>query len=348
MRGLTFHGKRDVRLERVADPEIETPRDALVRLRAGAICGSDLHVYHERETGLDHGTVMGHEFVGEVVETGAEVRGLCRGDRVLSPFTTSCGRCFYCRRGLTARCLEGGLFGWVQDGHGLQGAQAEFVRVPLADGTLVRVPDGVGDEEALLLGDVLSTGYFCARQAGVKAGGIYVVVGCGPVGLMAIVGARELGASTVYAVDSISARLALAAGFGASPIDRSAADPAAIVRESTDGRGADAVLEAVGSPQATRLAMDVLRPGGTLSIVGVHNETAFSISPTEAYDKNLTLRIGRCPARAVLEELIPIVQQGKYDLTSIVSHRLPLESGARGYDIFDRKRDDCTKVVLTP
>ena len=348
MRGLTFHGKRDVRLDRVADPEIETPRDALVRLRLGAICGSDLHVYHEREAGLDLGTVMGHEFVGEIVETGGEVHGLSRGDRVLSPFTTSCGRCFFCRCGLTARCVEGGLFGWVQDGHGLQGAQAEYVRVPLAEGTLVRVPEGVGDEEALLLGDVLSTGYFCARQAGVKAGGVYVVVGCGPVGLMAIVGARELGASTVYGVDSIPARLALAAGFGASPIDRSAADPAAIVRDATDGRGADAVLEAVGSPQATRLAMDLLRPGGTLSIVGVHNEAAFSISPTEAYDKNLTLRIGRCPARALLEETIPIVERQKYDLASIVSHRLPLEDGPRGYDIFDRKLDDCTKVVLTP
>jgi len=348
MRGLTFHGKRDVRLDRVADPEIETPRDALVRLRLGAICGSDLHVYHEREAGLDLGTVMGHEFVGEVVETGGEVRGLSRGDRVLSPFTTSCGRCFFCRRGLTARCVEGGLFGWVQNGQGLQGAQAEYVRVPLAEGTLVRVPEGVSDEEALLLGDVLSTGYFCARQAGVRPGGVYVVVGCGPVGLMAIVGARELGASAVYAVDSIPARLALAAGFGASPIDRSAADPVAIVRDVTDGRGADAVLEAVGSPQATCLAMDLLRPGGTLSIVGVHNETAFSISPTEAYDKNLTLRIGRCPARAVAEELIPFVEQRKYELTSVISHRLPLEDGPRGYDIFDRKRDNCTKVVLTP
>jgi threonine dehydrogenase-like Zn-dependent dehydrogenase len=348
MRGLTFHGKGDIRFESVPDPVIETPTDAIVRLRLGAICGSDLHVYHERERGLDRGTVMGHEFVGEVVEVGPGVEHIARGSRVLSPFTTSCGQCFYCRRGLTARCAHGALYGWVQDGSGLEGAQAEYIRVPLADGTLVEIPETVPDEEALLLGDVLSTGYFCARQAEVNSEGVYAVVGCGPVGLMACVGAHELGARTVYAIDSVPERLALAARFGAIPINFETSDPVGTLRDATDGRGADAVLEVVGSPAASRLAMDLLRPGGTLSIVGVHTEEHFSISPVEAYDKNLTLRIGRCPARAVLAELLPMVEQRKYDLGAVFSHRLPLSEGARGYEIFDRKQDGCTKVLLTP
>lgn len=348
MRALTFHGPGDVRVERVADPALEAAADALVRVRLAGICGSDLHVFHGREAGLDAGTVMGHEFVGEIVETGAEVPGLARGTRVLSPFTTSCGRCFACRRGLTARCAEGRLFGWVQDGVGLEGSQADYVRVPLAATTLVPVPEPVTDEAALLLGDVLATGYFCARQAEVKPGSTVAVVGCGPVGLMAVVGARELGAATVLAIDSIPERLALAERFGALPVDRSDVDPLAAVAARSDGRGADAVLEVVGSAAAARLGLELLRPGGTLSIVGVHNEPAFPFSPAEAYDKNLTLRIGRCPARAVLDEVLPLVLRRGNELAAIVSHRLPLEHGPRGYRIFDRKLDGCTKVVLAP
>lgn len=348
MRALTFRGPRTVSLETVPDPELRSPGDAIVKVRLSAICGSDLHVYHEREDGIDPGTVMGHEFVGEVVEVGKEVRGFQRGDSVLSPFTTSCGRCFFCARGLTARCSSGQLFGWVEDGEGLHGAQAEYVRVPLAETTLVSIPESIGDDEALLLGDVLSTGYYCARQAEVRPGGVYVVVGCGPVGLMAIFGARELGAEKLYAIDSIPERLALAARWGARTIDYKAEDPVAVIREATDGRGADAVLEVVGSPAAARLAVDLVRPGGTLSVVGVHTEKHFSFSPADAYDKNLTVRVGRCPARAILEELIPKLQKGDHELAAVISHRLPLDRGVQGYDIFDRKADGCTKVVLQP
>jgi len=219
MRALTFRGKRSVELETVPDPRLIEPTDVLVRVRLAGICGSDLHVYHERETGLDHGTVMGHEYVGEIVDAGKEVRGLGRGDRVLGPFTTNCGRCFYCRQGLTARCESGQLFGWVQDGAGLNGTQAELLRVPLAESTLVQIPEAVTTEEALLLGDVASTGYYCARRAGVKPGGTYAVVGCGPVGLMAVVGALELGAERLFAFDAVPERLDLARGFGAEAVD---------------------------------------------------------------------------------------------------------------------------------
>jgi threonine dehydrogenase-like Zn-dependent dehydrogenase len=345
MRALTFHGVRDVRAETVPDPAIEAPTDAIVRTRLAGVCGSDLHVYLGREYGLDRGTTLGHEFVGEVVAVGSEVRGIAVGERVVSPFTTNCGRCTPCRRGLTARCRTGRLYGWVSGGCGLEGAQAEYVRVPLASSTLVQVPEDVGDEEALLLGDVLPTGYFCARQAGVRPGGVYAVLGCGPVGLMAVVGARELGAATVFAIDSVPERLALATALGAVALDLDS-DPVKRVLDATEGLGAEAVLEAVGSPQAMRLAMDLLRAGGTLSIVGVHSESSFAISPVEAYDKNLTLRIGRCPARALVAELLPLVRRRKRDLLSIFTHRLPLEQGARGYEIFERKRDGCIKVVL--
>ena len=348
MKALTFHGKHVIRCETVPDPEILAPTDAIVRVRVTAICGSDLHPYHERERGLDHGTVMGHEFVGEIVETGSEVRRHRNSARVMSPFSTSCGGCFYCKLGLTSRCEAGQLYGWVENGAGLHGAQAELVRVPLADSTLLAIPEDVSDEEGLLLGDVFSTGYFCASNAGVQPGGTYVVVGCGPVGLMAVVGARELGAERLFAVDSIPDRLERARAFGASSIDYTAEDAAAIVREATGGRGADAVLEVVGSHGAERLAMDMLRPGGTLSVVGVHNEDRFSFVPAEAYDKNLTYRVGRCPARRLMETLTPVVQRHRHDLSSIISHRLGLDQGPSAYELFDKKQDGCTKVVLTP
>jgi threonine dehydrogenase-like Zn-dependent dehydrogenase len=350
LRALTFHGRHTVRVEEVRDPTLAAPTDALVRVTLAAICGSDLHPYHERERGLDPGTVMGHEFVGEVVETGREVRSFRPGDRVLSPFTTSCGGCFYCRHGLTARCTAGQLFGWVHDGVGLQGGQAGYVRVPLADGTLVRIPDAVGEDDALLLGDVLPTGFYCARQAAVGPRGTYVVVGCGPVGLMAIVGALELGATPgrLFAVDSVPERLALAERLGAVPLDGARVDPVARVRDVTEGRGADGVLEAVGSAVAGRLALDLVRPGGTISVVGVHTAPSFPFSPVEAYDKNLTFRIGRCPARGLIDELVPMVLSGRREIAAVISHRLSLEDGPRGYEIFDRKLDGCTKVVLRP
>ena len=348
MKALTFQGRQTVRYESVADPKIVEPSDVIVRVRMTAICGSDMHAYHERERGLDPGTVMGHEFTGDVVETGTSVGQFKPGDMVFSPFTTSCGLCFHCRCGMTARCERGQLFGWVEKGAGLQGGQAEYVRVPLADTTLMPIPDGVDAEEALLLGDVFSTGYYCAAMAGVEPGGVYAVVGCGPVGLMAVIGARELGAEKLYAVDTVPARLERAASFGATPVDSNSKDPLQVLGEATEGRGADAVLEAAGSPSAGRLAYDLVRPGGTISVVGVHNEGSFAFSPAEAYDKNLTFRVGRCPARHVMQRLLPVVQERKYDLRSVISHRWPLERGPEGYRLFDEKRENCTKVVLRP
>ena len=346
MKAVTFQGNARVEISTVPDPEIQAPEDVLVRNRVSAICGSDLHVYLGRETGIAPGTVMGHEFLGEVVEAGKGVKGLRAGDLVVSPFTTNCGECFYCRKGLTCRCPRGQLFGWVENGRGLEGAQAEYVRVPLADSTLVKLPPDVDVETALFLGDILATGFFCADMAEAGPEGVYAVLGCGPVGLFAVLGARERGAERVFAVDVLPERLALAERFGAVPIDARKTDPREVLREATEGRGADAVLEVVGSPEATRLAFELVRPGGIVSAVGVHTEAQFAFSPVEAYDKNLTYRAGRCPARRYMERLLPLVREKKYDLASIVSHRLPLADAVRGYHLFERKLEGCTKVLL--
>jgi threonine dehydrogenase-like Zn-dependent dehydrogenase len=348
MRALTWHGVRDLRVETVPDPILIHPSDAIVAVRLAAICGSDLHVWHGRETGLDTGTVMGHEFLGEVVETGRDVTRLVKGDRVVSPFTSSCGACFYCSHGLPARCTRGQLFGWVERGTGLHGGQAELVRVPLADTTLFPVPAELAPEAGLVLGDVLATGWHAAIMGGVSPGAICAVVGCGPVGLMAVLAAHELGAARVFALDTVPERLALASRFGATPVNLKEQDAVALVRDATEGRGADAVLEAVGSPEATLLAFALARPGGTLAAVGVHHEAAFPFSPGAAYDKNLTYRIGRCPVRHYMERLLPVAQRRQDELASLFTHRLPLEQAPEGYRVFDARQDGCIKVMLQP
>jgi len=319
MKALTFHGKEKLSYETVTDPSILKPTDVIVKVDFTAICGSDLHIYRAHEKGLDQGTVMGHEFVGEIVEMGTTVSNFKKGDSVVSPFTTSCGRCYYCQIGLTCRCVDGQLYGWVENGHGLHGAQAEYVRVPLADNTLFKLPDGSDKKEMLFIGDILSTGYFCADNTAIDPAKTYVVLGCGPVGLMAIIGAKELGAENIFAVDSLESRLAKAASFGAMPINYLKDDPVDVVRGSTGGRGAEAVMEVVGTTQAQKLAIDLVRPGGIISTVGVHTSQSFAFSPVEAYDKNLTFKIGRCPARHYMDKLSNLVLE-KSTISPQLSH----------------------------
>ena len=335
-----------IRYESVGDPKLLTPQDVVVKVKLTCICGSDLHVYYEHEKGLDHGTVMGHEFVGEVVEKGTDVKTLKIGDMVMSPFTTNCGECFYCNIGLTCRCVKGQLYGWVEKEHGLHGGQAEFVRVPMADATLEKIPEGVSLEEGLLLGDILSTGFFCAHQAEIKPTGVQAIIGCGPVGMMTIVGAREYGATKLFAIDSVEERLTMAESYGAIPINFKKQNPMEVIQEHNHGRGADAVMEVVGNAGAGKLAYDILRPGGIISTVGVCNDQHLSFSPTDAYYKNITYKVGRCPARYFMNKLIPIVHGKKYNLTAILTHRMKLSEGEAGYDIFANKKDNCMKVVL--
>jgi threonine dehydrogenase-like Zn-dependent dehydrogenase len=346
MRAITFQGKEKLSFETVTDPSIIQPTDVIVKVALTAICGSDLHVYREHEKGLDYGTVMGHEFFGEVVEIGSAVTGLKKGDRVVSPFTTSCGVCYFCKIGLTCRCQQGQLYGWVEHGHGLHGAQAEYVRVPLADSTLVKSPDGLSEEQVLLTGDIFSTGYFCAENAGIRPGGRYVVLGCGPVGLMAILAAKIQGADEIWAVDSVPERLAIAQRYGAVAVDLSKTDAKQFILEQTNGIGADAVMEVVGNPSAQQLAFDVVRPGGIISSVGVHTASNFTFSPVDAYNKNITYKTGRCPARHYMSKLLPLLGDQQIDLLAIISHRLPLAQGVEGYRIFDQKLDKSLKIIL--
>jgi len=347
MRAITYLAPEAVQCERLPDPTILDPGDAIVRVELAAICGSDLHVWHGRERGLDPGTVMGHECMGEVVALGAGVRDRRVGERVVCPFTTSCGACWYCRTGLTARCERGQLLGWREQGRGLHGAQAELVRVPLADGTLFPVGAELPAEAALLLADVLPTGWHGTLLAEAGPGRVVVVLGCGPVGLMAVLAAGELGADQVLAVDAVPERRALAERLGARalPLDSAVVDA---VRAVTGGRGADGVVEAVGSPAAGRLAFDLVRPGGTIATVGVHHEPMMPFSPAEAYDRNLTWRIGRCPARSYGEMLLPVARSRAADLAALFTHRLPLDAGPEAYRLFDEKRDGCIKVALVP
>ncbi len=348
MQALTFGGIERIVYQSVSEPQILEPTDAIVQITLSGICGSDLHVYHGREAGIDKGTVMGHEFVGTIIETGNDVKKFYKGSRVLSPFTTSCGACFYCRIGLTCRCEKGNLFGWVQSGHGLHGAQAQYIRVPMADTTLVSLSNDLSEEKGLLLGDIFSTGYFCAENAGVNKKGTYVIIGCGPVGLMAILAAKDLGAENLFALDHSNERLQMAKEFGAIPLNPSGADVRSTIWNATNDRGADAVMEVVGSPDVLRMAIDLLRPGGIISSVGVHTAQNFSFSPGEAYDKNLVYKIGRCPAHYYAEKLLreQIIQ--RYPVEKIITHHFSLTDGARAYEVFGKRMDNCIKAVLHP
>lgn len=347
MKALTFNGIGSIRYEDISDPVLFDDGDVIVQMEHCAICGSDLHVLHGRELGIDPHTAMGHEFTGEVVETGKKVSRFRPGDKVVSPFTTACGTCYYCLHGLSARCIHNQIYGWVQDGAGLQGCQAEYVRVPLADSTLINYEEyDLSGELALLAGDVFSTGYFGAGLAEVKNGGSVVVIGCGPVGLMAVYSALLMEAGRVLAVDTIDQRLQFANKMGALTLDASQPVREAVF-QYTGGRGADAVIEAVGSAPAQRLAFELVRPGGIIATIGVHTTDHFVFKPADVYNKNITYKSGRCPARSLMETTLPLLAANAPSLSNIITHRMKLKDGVSAYEIFDQKMDGCIKVILS-
>jgi len=360
MDALTFRGVERVAFEAVPDPDLVDPRDALVRVEFAGLCGSDLHPYFGREVGIEVGTVLGHEFVGEVVALGAEASARLDsaggsfgiGDRVVAPFTTNCGSCPYCGLGLTARCRRGLLFGWREGGAGLHGGQAELVRVPFADATLVPVPASLEDAGlAILAGDILATALFGAALAGVGGGDVVAVVGCGPVGLLAIRAALAAGARRVVAIDPVPGRLEAAERFGAEAVALGeGAHALGAAREAvealTAGLGADAAIEAVGSPSATRTAADLLRAGGRLAAVGVHTERHLALSPVELYDRNLSYAAGRCPARAWLPEALRLAAAEAELISTLITHRLPLSHGPEAYRRFGAREAGWLKVLF--
>jgi len=346
MKALTYTGLQSITCESVPDPALLEGTDVIVKTDFCAICGSDLHIFHGREAGIDHHTVMGHEFAGEVVDVGKRMRTLQRGDKVVSPFSTACGQCFYCNIGLSARCIHNQIYGWVEEGKGLQGAQAEYVRVPMADTTLLKYePFGISGDLALLAGDIFSTGYYGAQLSEIKVATIVAVIGCGPVGLMAVLSSNILGAKTVLAIDTIESRLQLAETMGAIKLDPREQIIEAI-NQLTSGRGVDAVIEAVGNESAQALAFQIVRPGGIIATIGVHTADHFVFKPADIYNKNITYKSGRCPARSLMGTTLPLIADYTPLLSTLITHRLNLEDGVKGYDIFDKKKDGCIKVFF--
>ena len=271
MRAVTFQEPGRVEIEERPEPEPLAADDAVVRVDASGICGSDLHIYHGRIP-VDAGFTLGHEYVGTVVAAGDAVTGVAVGDRVLGTFHTACGTCFFCRRGAFVKCDEARVFGHGKTLGSLQGTQAELALVPRANLTLRRVPDGLSDGAALFAGDVLGTGYHAVTEAGLKAGDTCAVIGLGPVGLCAVMAAIAGGAARVIAIDTVADRLETARELGAQPVHATEEDPRAAVKDATEGRGVDVAVEAVGDPKALDTACRLARKLGTVSVIGVYAE----------------------------------------------------------------------------
>lgn len=350
MKAIVYHGHEDFRLEDVPDPGLTAATDALVRVEKTAICGSDLHLWHA-PTLPDNGFAMGHEFLGVVEDVGSAVQSVKKGDRVFVACTTGCGTCESCRRGFYSGCkitTEGGtaqnVFGFSNK---LPGGQAEAVRVPFADANCFVLPGGMDAEHCLFLTDILPTGYMGADLAEVAPGDRVVVFGCGPVGTFAQRSAQVRGAAQVIAVDLDAGRLEKAAERGCTPLNPADGDIVQQVAELTHGHMADATIEAVGMPDLVNQAIAITRPGGRVSVVGVIG-LPFEISWPWMFTKNISLRTGLVNPQIYIPQLLPLIEQGRLDPTEIISHRLTLNDGVKGYRIFANHEDNVLKVVLTP
>ncbi|MEG4320162.1 MULTISPECIES: zinc-dependent alcohol dehydrogenase [unclassified Microcoleus] len=388
MKALCWHGANDVRVDNVPDPTIINPRDAIVKITSTAICGSDLHLYNGFIPTMQSGDIMGHEFMGEVVELGSQVKNLKKGDRVVIPFTISCGSCFFCNQDLWSLCdnsnpnaglaekmfghSPAGLFGYSHLTGGYAGGQAEYVRVPFADVGPLKIPDGLSDEQVLFLTDIFPTGYMAAENCDIKPGDTVAVWGCGPVGQFAIRSAFMLGADRVIAIDRIPERLQMAAAAKAEIINYEEMDAGEAVTEMTGGRGPDACIDAVGmeahgtgldalydkAKQAVRLESDrptalrqvilACRKGGTVSIPGVYGGFVDKVPLGAAFNKGLTLKMGQTHVHRYLRPLLDRVQKGEIDPSFVITHRMKLDEAPDAYEIFKHKKDNCIKVVLKP
>ncbi len=351
MKAAVFHGPRDVRVESVADAALAAPTDALVRITAAAICGSDLHTYHARTPALP-GFVLGHEGVGIVEEVGRGVSTLKRGQRVVVAATVACGNCFYCRQGQVSHCETSGsaVFGYGSNFAGklgdIGGAQSEALCVPMADYTCYPLPEGIDDEAAVFLADILPTGFFGALNGDIRPGHTVAVFGSGPVGLCAVMAAGLFGPAEVIAVDTIPYRLELARKLGATPVD--ARDAMDLIMAHTAGRGADVVIEAVGHESALHAALAAVRPGGTVSAIGVFSEPVFNFPIGPAFIRDLTFRIGLANIRSNIPQLARLIESGRLDPRPIISHRLALDDVPHGYRIFDARIENALKVLIKP
>lgn len=376
---MTYRGPYKVRVQNKDMPTIEHPNDAVVRVEMAAICGSDLHLYHGMMPDTRVGTTFGHEFIGVVEEVGPSVRNLTPGDRVMVPFNVYCGSCFFCARGLYSNCHNvnpnatavGGIYGYSHTCGGYDGGQAQYVRVPFADVGPAIIPDWMDDEDALLCTDALATGYFGAQLADIVEGDTVAVFGAGPVGLFAATSAWLMGAGRVIVVDHLENRLAKARTFAhAETINFAEHDDLVVtMKRATDHLGADRVIDAVGaeadgnflqhvtaakltlqggSPIALNWAIDSVRKGGTVSVVGAYGPMFSAVKFGDAMNKGLTLRMNQCPVKRQWPRLFSHIRNGYIKPSEIITHRIPLEHIADGYHIFSSKLDGCIKPIVLP
>jgi threonine dehydrogenase-like Zn-dependent dehydrogenase len=347
VKAVTYVDIDRIELADVPRPTIQDPGDAILRVTTSAICGSDLHVLNGRIPGMEAGSVIGHEFMGIIDEVGPGVTGVAVGDRVLSSMMIPCGTCYLCRHGEGGKCPDLRVFGYGSFFGDLNGGQAELVRVPEASRVLRKVDAGLTDEQVLFAGDILSTGVAVAAEGQIKPGDVVAVIGCGPVGLFAIQAAMAYSPSVVYAVDSVDARLEMAQGFGAVPIKLGETTPVVFIQDHTEGGGADVVLECVGGTQPLHTALEMLRPGGRVAVVGVSSIEDFTINLGLTFLRGVDVKF--CGTTDILrrwDDALRMVAEGTLKGDSIISHSLPLDDAMRGYDLF--KSRQAMKVVLKP
>lgn len=391
MKALVWHGKEDIRCDTVSDPSIEDDRDAIVKVTSCAICGSDLHLFHNFIPAMLPGDIMGHEMMGEVVETGRGVNGkLKKGDRVVVPFTIICGECEQCRRGNFSVCeatnrkkgladkvfghATAGLFGYTHLTGGYPGGQAEYVRVPFADATHIKVPDGIPDEQLLFLGDIFPTGWQAAVQCDIQPTDTVAIWGCGPVGQMTIRSAVLLGAKQVVAIDCYPERLSMAEAGGAITINFQEESVVERLNELTGGKGPEKCIDAIGMeahvtlsqpdtvvdrakqmlmlesdrPHVLREMIYVCRPAGVISVPGVYSGLVDKIPFGQAMNKGLTFRMGQTHVNRWTDDLLRRIEEGQIDPSFVITHTVGLEDGPEMYKVFRDKQDSCIKVVLKP
>ncbi|HET7420268.1 MAG TPA: alcohol dehydrogenase catalytic domain-containing protein [Candidatus Dormibacteraeota bacterium] len=345
MKALTFQGEGNVKVMDVPKPSIKGSRDVLLRVTLGAVCGSDLHIFHGH-TPMNQGAVLGHEFVGVVEDVGSEVMRFKPGDRVVSSFFTACGHCTLCRKGWFNQCVEKGTFGHGQYFGDLGGGQAEFVVVPNADNTMEKIPDRMSDEQAIFVGDILATGFFGAERAEIKPGDVVAVVGAGPVGLMATMCAQLFGPARTYVIDMVDARLEVAQELGGIPINAKESHPVQAVEKATDGVGADSSIECVGLLSAVDTAINVVRGGGTISMVGVPSAVQGDFPYLRMWLKSLSFRAGWCNVQKYMRPMLDLIESGRLHPEKIISHRMKLADAEEAYRMFEAR--EATKIVLTP
>jgi 2-desacetyl-2-hydroxyethyl bacteriochlorophyllide A dehydrogenase len=343
MKALLYHGPRDIRYDSHDDAALQSDTDAVVKVELCAICGSDLHIYRGHGFSPDLGYCVGHEAVGEVVEVGRGVRRVKTGDKVMLSAAVGCGNCAPCLAGHVDLCLNG-LAKCYGLSAALQGCQAEAIRVPMADFNATPIPEGLSPTQALMLTDSMATAWFGCKNARISPGKHVVVVGLGPIGLMAVEAAFVMGASAVYGVDLSPERRAIAKSLGAVALDPESAQAA--VAEGTRGRMGDCAVEAVGADETIRMAIDLVGRRGVVSAIGVNQSMSFTFPMAMSFLKCLTFSIGVCSVPEHWPELVPLIQQGRLHPERFVSHNLALAEGAHAYEIFDKRVEGALKMVL--